>query len=227
MKTIKTSTLSFSYKEPLKGPAKKTVFYFSLSADNSLNLSPFCHPVNILLQQGVRVVSVTLPCHEENARPYNIQELWGREKELLIKFLQDLKTGIKELTKEFATPFGVMGLSRGSLIALHLLADIKEISAAVCFAPLLTLKDTNELSTTDLIPKLASKKVHFFVGDMDTLIGTENVKHFSSALRSFCHRHNTHDTNIQTKISPSIGRFGHGTSDANFEEGALWLSVNL
>lgn len=223
MKSIKTKKLTFYYKEPENQPPVHTVFFFSLSAQDSLTLPPFCHPVDTLIKNGIRVVSVTLPGHENNARPYGIQEIWLKEKEELKQFLTDLTEGIKELSSKFPPPYGAMGISRGSFIALLMAAELKEITTITCFAPLLYLKGEKELSATEKTQALASKKIHFFVGDADTLIGTNNVVTFCQKLSAISLKEGA----IKIKISPSIGRHGHGTSDTIFTEGALWLASNL
>ena len=115
-----------------------------------------------------------------------------------------------------------MGISRGCLISLHIASALSEITSIVCFAPLLSLKTSNKLSTDQLMTSLADKNIHFFVGHNDSLIGTNNVIEFNKNLIEACQTHKI-NPNIQTKISPSIGRYGHGTTDNIFHEGALWL----
>jgi dienelactone hydrolase len=223
LKTIETKKLTFYYKEPENQAIKHTVFFFSLSAEDSLTLAPFCRPVDTLIENGVRVVSVTLPGHENNARPYGIQEIWLKEKETLKTFLKDLKEGIVELTKHFPPPYGAMGISRGAFIALLMATQLKEITAITCFAPLLYLKGEKDLSVLKKIPELTSKKIHFFVGDTDTLIGTKNVIKLHHDLQEISQDKEA----FEIKISPAIGRYGHGTSDDIFKEGALWLAKSL
>lgn len=223
MKTIETKKLTFYYREPKNTPAKKTVFFFSLSAQDSLTLSPFCHPVETLLENGVRVISVTLPNHENGARPYGIQKIWLEEKETLKTFLQDLAESIEELKQHFSPPFGAMGISRGSFIALFMASLLKDITTITCFAPLLYLKGEEDLSILEKLPLLVDKKIYFLVGDQDTLIGTKNVIKIQKDLEALSENKNA----FQIKISPSIGRHGHGTSDEVFTEGAAWLANTL
>jgi esterase FrsA len=216
MKTLKTSHLSFLCKEPASA-AKKTVFFFSLSDQDSLSLPPFCHPVDTLLAEGARVISTTLPGHENNARPYNIQEIWQNDLLGLSSFITSLSLGIKELKHQFSPPFGVMGISRGAFIALHMCSILDEVTTAVCFAPMLSVGNSEALSLKNQLSTLANKRIHFFIGDNDLIVGTENVVSMQHSLR----------TNSEILISPSIGRGGHGTSDEIFHKGALWMIANL
>ncbi len=216
MKTLKTSHLSFLCKEPVSA-AKKTVFFFSLSDQDSLSLPPFCHPVDTLVAEGICVISTTLPGHENNARPYNIQEIWQNDLLGLSSFISHLSLGIKELKEQFPPPFGVMGISRGAFIALHMCSMLDEVTTAVCFAPMLSIGTNQELSAGNLLSKLENKKIHFFIGDNDIIVGTENVVRMQHSLQ----------TNSEILVSPSIGRGGHGTSDEIFHKGALWMIKNL
>jgi len=215
MKTLKANSLTFLIKEPQDQPALHTVFYFSLSAEDSLSLSPFCHPVDNLLKKGVRVISTTLPHHENNARPYGIQEIWEKDKHRLRQFIKQLQLSVKELKKHYPPPYGAMGLSRGAFIALHLASECTEVTTICCFAPMLSLKDDLELSLPTLDSKLLSKTIHIYIGDNDTLVNTSKVIAFG------------HKIKAKVTLYPSIGRNGHGTPDEQFEEGATWLWINL
>jgi predicted esterase len=215
MKMFSANSLTFFVKEPTDRPAKGTIFYFSLSAEDSLSLPPFCHPVDSLLKQGISVISTTLPHHEDNARPYGISELWQKDKHILKEFIERLQKSIEEIKKQYSPPFGAMGLSRGAFIALHLASECKDIYSICCFAPMLSLKDDLDLSLPTLVSKLLSKNIHIFIGDNDTLVNTSKVIAFG------------HEIEAKVTVYPSIGRSGHGTPDEQFEKGATWLSMNL
>ncbi len=215
MKTLSTNSLTFFVKEPEDRPALHTVFYFSLSAEDSLSLPPFCNPVDSLIKKGVRVISTTLPHHEDNARPYGIQELWQKDKHILKAFIKTLQKSIEEIKKHYPPPYGAMGLSRGAFIALHLSSECNDIPTICCFAPMLSLKDDLELSLPTLTPKLLSKNISIFIGDNDTLVNTSKVIAFA------------HEIGAKVTLYPSIGRGGHGTPDEQFEKGAAWLLMNL
>jgi hypothetical protein len=200
------------------------VFFFSLSAENSLTLPPFCHPVDTLLDQGVRVVSITLPSHENNKRPLHIQQLWLEQIDQIETFIENLSSGVKELTKIFPPPYGAMGISRGAFIALHLCAMLEDITSLVAFAPMLNLGEEKKLSVFSLIPKLANKKIHFFVGHKDTTIITEQVILLTN---NIIEESKWLNPNLLLKIYPSIGRNGHGTPDSIFTQGAQWMTTIL
>lgn len=213
-----------SYKTPKK-KIGKTVFFFSLSASDSLNLSPFCHPVDTLLDNGLHVISTTLPDHENNNRPYPISDIWGGKTNTIEQFLNDLQTSILEISSIFPPPYGAMGISRGGFIALHLASMMKEISSVCCFSPMLSVKE--KLSIFPIKKHLTTKKIHFFVGHNDTLINTKDVINLSHEITSLAQEKKQHNVNIQTTIFPSIGRHGHGTPDPIFQQGAQWITNNL
>lgn len=221
VKEIKCDQITFHVKEPKTSPTK-TALFFALSAHDSLNLPPFCHPVDSLLKMGVRVVSVTLPNHENNERDYGIQEIWKKDKPRLRKFLEDLSQGVHKLTEIFPPPYGALGISRGGFISLHLAARCKDVTTVVGFAPMLSLNEEDEFCVDRLVSDLKGKKIHFYVGDDDKIIGTENVIKLKKALSE-----NDKDGTIELSISPSIGRGGHGTSDPIFNEGVQWLMNQL
>jgi|GEM_PF-6077957 len=216
IQTYKTSTLTFLAKQPPL-PFSKTVFYFSLSGEDSLLLPPFCTPVDILVDQSFQVISTTLPHHEHNARPYHIRELWEKDVAHIEMFIQALAQGIKELTSYFPPPYGVMGLSRGAFIALWIASMVKEVTTAVCFAPMLELNNEGKLSIKERTSLLKNKKIHFFIGDNDSLVGTDRVISL----------HNELSSHSKLEIYPSIGRMGHGTPHEMFNQGALWMIKNL
>ena len=213
---LKTEFITFHIKEP-PGGAKKTALFFALSASDSLNLPPFCHPVHTLLENGFRVISVTLPNHENNEREYNIQEIWKKNKDALRSFIKRLTAGVEELEKHFPPPYIALGISRGGFVALHLAAACKLVSTVVGFAPMVTLGDDDEFVVEKLCDKLKDKKISLFIGDNDTAVGTQMV----SRLKSKLFEKNSSGI-FKLKVSPSIGRRGHGTSDQIFTEGTLW-----
>ena len=213
MREIQTSTLRFLVREPAETKAHTTIFFFALSAEDTLTLPPFCHPANTLVEEGARVISTTLPDHEHNARPYGIQAIWEKKIPALTAFIEDLCTGIKEVIAEFDGPFGAMGISRGAFIAMHVASRISAIEKVCAFAPMLKVGGTNALAIDSIKASLQNTKIFFFVGDNDTLIHTKKVEEL----------HHYLEKKSLLKVSPSIGRHGHGTSDENFTQGAHWI----
>lgn len=228
MKEIKTATLTFKCLGPdLHIQGVKTVFYFSLSAEDSLSTSPFSNPAKMLEQKGLRVLSPTLPFHEENKRPNSIKAVWGENKDALIAFLADLEIAIDELTPSFSGHLGVAGLSRGAFIATHIGSRMPQISSILGFAPLTHLYSTQELDIIHLAPKLIHKKIRYFIGHNDTLVGTQNAIDAVSAFINAAQKVKIANPPMGIDIKPSVGREGHGTLDYVFEEGTEWLIKNL
>jgi len=222
VKDLKTHSLTFLVREPKEVKATKTVFFFALSAKDSLFLPPFCHPVDTLLKMGVRVISTTLPFHENNEREYGIDTIWHEGKERLSTFLDHLVKSIDEIKEKYPGPFGAMGISRGGFISLHLAARCPDIKAVCAFAPMLKVKDLEEFDLFNKTEDLKETNIALFVGHNDIAIGTEQVIQLQKELLE----KNKHGK-IVTKISPSIGHRGHGTSDPIFHEGVMWAINQL
>lgn len=219
MKRIDESS-PFYYVGEEKSPF--TVLYLSLSAEDSLLTSPFCHPVNMLVAEGVKVLSVTLPDHEGNAKPQNIQELWSSKWDIIATFIEKTVLEIQKL------PFpinAVMGLSRGAFIGSYLAAQIPSITHILGFAPMTSL--LHHLSILSLKEDLATKTIRFFIGHNDTRVHTSEVVTVIKGLIDEALRQKIVFPPIDLVMKPSVGFKGHGTLDPVFNEGVSWLLNNL
>lgn len=216
---------------PLSEGPKPAIFYFAIGAHDSLSLDPFSQPVEALSGEDVRIFSITLPYHEQGLDPYKAIELWAKNIDVLVKFLDDATSAIKRLLAEnilIAGKIGLMGLSRGGLIAMHLAARIKEISAICGFAPVTRLSVLSEFESgfadkyepKHLIESLCHRKIRFYIGNRDTRVCTRSCFEWIEAA---CEKSDSSSPSIELIISPSIGRNGHGTPKENFEAGARWL----
>ena len=64
---------------PLSEGALPAVFYFSLSAKESLGLDPFNQPAVYLTQFPLRVFSISLPYHNAHFSPKEALSLWATQ----------------------------------------------------------------------------------------------------------------------------------------------------
>lgn len=224
MKEIKTSTLSFKCIGPsLNESGARTIIYFSLSKEDSLFTPPFCNPAKMLEKKGFRVLSPTLPFHEDNSRPNSIKSLWGENKTAIVQFLGDLEKALNELSPSLGENLGVMGLSRGAFIATHIASRMSQITSILGFAPLSHLEGTSSLDLHHLSPLLVGKKIRYYIGHNDTLVGTQNAIHAISDFIDAAKALKIENPPIDIVIKPSVGREGHGTLDYIFEDGVEWL----
>lgn len=215
------------------------VFYFVLSAEESLMLDPFNQPAQALLPFPLRIFSITIPCHEE---PYEKEEAmtYWREaalegNDLLTPFFSQVSHVVKQLFAEnIVTKCGFMGLSRGGFVALHIAALLEEIEFLSLFAPMTDLQAIVEFSDlpssfldrfspVNVAKSLAKKRVRISMGNADKRVGTKSAITFFQHLCQSAVDEGIRLPNHELHVVPSIGYRGHGTDQKQFIEGALWL----
>ena len=200
-------------------PGGDVCLYFSLSGEDSLTTPPFCNPAQILANKGFRVISATLPNHENNQRPMNIRDLWGDSPENLERFFFAMEQVIDQLN----CPIIALGLSRGAFIATHLAARCQTIHTVIGYAPLTHLEKAPHLDLIHLKEAVKEKHLHYFIGHNDTLVETSRVIQTVSEFMSSLTAKQLREAAITLTLSPSIGRDGHGTSDQTFAKGISWI----
>jgi hypothetical protein len=221
-----------------EGPTP-AVFYFALSAHDSLFLDPFNQPAVALGASKVRVFSATLPGHDTLPRASAIH-YWADQikkgNNPLDPFMDAIALYIQTLfDQNIITSCAVMGLSRGVFIAAHVAARLDLIQTILGFAPLTTLHSISEFHEVSayqwdlpsLSEKLYKKKIRCYIGNRDTRVGTENCFNWLTQLANLAYEKGIRSPPIELSITPSIGKDGHGTSLENFQAGAQWLLDNL
>ena len=222
------------------------VFYFALSATETLLTDPFNQPVSHLKNSSLRIFSVDLPYHGKNLPATEALKCWAqafaRGEDVLGDFLLNLKESISMLLSSGSietTRIAVVGLSRGGFIASHIAAKFPEISTLLIFAPLTHLEAILEfdfLSPSPLIKNLnmsyltealSTKAVKAYIGGRDTRVGTDLCYKWIKSLIETAYEKNIKSPPIEFVLKPSIGYLGHGTSKLSFEEGAEWIIQQL
>lgn len=217
-------------------------FYFSLAGDESLTLAPYNHPVLSLQDSRLRIFSVTLPCHGEGFDKFQALSCWARgclEHSLLLeRFLEQTHETIQWLLASGAIDpehLGVGGLSRGGWVATHVAAKEKRIRFVLGFAPLTALSLHKDFAQCDpayvasldclaLVDELLHlHHLRFYIGNRDQTISTDACYRFIRTLAERAHIERKRNCLVEMTLTPSIGFEGHGTSDATFNEGALWM----
>jgi esterase FrsA len=216
------------------------VFYFALSAEDSLHLDPFNQPVNIWKEAPLRVFSLDLPSHGPGEDKLVAMESWA--------------AGLSQQPQDFFEPFfskfadaldslgdailpgalAVAGLSRGGFISAHLAARFSQISAVLGFAPATKLTElggfpaaASRYDLIGLVPALASVKLKFYIGNHDIRVGTSGAFEFCEALAKEKFSKGERSPQVEFSMYPSIGHKGHGTPPHIFREGALWLLSSI
>lgn len=243
LKSIQNAPLPISYVGPdiEEGPLP-SIFYFALSAKDSLSLDPFDQPVQVLLKHPVRVFSFDLPYHGEGMSAVDALKGWAGDMQednlLLTQYFEQVILCIRSLLlKNILIPgkIAAAGLSRGGFIASHIVAYVEEIQVLLCYAPLTQLTLAKEfafcpnaahlkqLDMTLLSPLLYMKKVRSYIGNRDIRVSTDACFQWTRSLVETAYEHNMRSPHIELFLKPSIGHQGHGTSKESFEEGAAWL----
>lgn len=240
LKSYYTQTgFEIRYKGPDLGQGEKpAVFYFALSAKDSLCLDPFNQYPLDLMEQDVRIFSMTLPGHENDLPKEKAIEFWAKQiakgRCPLTHFFDEAKTAYTELKKfipEGQCAFA--GLSRGGFVALHLAAMIPEVKVITAFAPLIDLSCAQEFDTMNSplidtlnldqkLDKLVDKTIKIFIGNRDVRVGTEKSFQLITALANLAYEKRLRTSSFQMNLCDSIGQHGHGTSPETFHEGAMW-----
>ncbi len=238
-----SSDISLLYIGPdiQEGPLP-AVFYFALSAEDSLCLDPFNQFVTALHDLPLRVFSMTLPGHEEGRKKEMAIEYWAQEmrkgNDIFKTFInQGIKAVEYCLKKQFfdKDKLAFAGLSRGAFIASHLAAKLSYVNWILGFAPLTTLSSAlefQEMQVTDYdlekkASQLAKRQMRFYIGNADTRVHTSLCFSFVEKLVHEAKTQKVRIVPIELIIGPSIGFKGHGTSPATFQSGAMWLKKEL
>lgn len=225
---------------PLTKGACPTVLYFSLCAEESLNLDPYNQPAKVLEQNNIRIFSITLPGHGKGYDKLKAMAYWVENRVELSKFIQDAKNFILHLLeKKISTEnIATMGLSRGGFIATHV-GTLKEVKAILAFAPVTDLKALSEshnilshdqgdtLLLSDCYKDLIYKQLRYYIGNRDVRVGTKNAFQFIYNLAEYAYQQRVRSMSAELFITPSTGQFGHGTLFHIFEEGANWLKKQI
>ena len=134
---------------------------------------------------------------------------------------------------------GLMGLSRGGLIASLVAEKFPEVRGIVGFAPMTALsaaKEFKDLSDDprvqafnleNHIPSLCEQKIRFYIGNRDLRVGTDRCFRLVQLLTEQAFQNGFRSPPIEMIISPSIGHLGHGTAKEAFHDGALWLGKQM
>jgi hypothetical protein len=241
------SDLEVAYVGPhLSTGPLPALFYFSLSAKDSLLLDPFNQPVVYLSSLPMRIFSITLPGHENGLPPTKALDVWAsafaQGQNPIGDFVAKVKLVIDALLQQGAPipdKMGVAGLSRGAFVAAHAAAYIPQFRWILGFAPLTKLSPTKEfqeksshsfvesLDLVHLTGKLFDRHLRFYIGNLDTRVSTRSCFDFIEKLSETAFANQVRSPAVELIVGPSIGKDGHGTSKAVFHDGAQWIAENL
>jgi len=242
--------LSLCYLGPSleKGPLP-ALFYFSLSAQDSLLLPPFNTPVTYLkhlTHSSLRIFSLTIPGHENNLPKEKAIETWAsaikKGIDPITPYITNIGRAIEYLCTHDALSHGKLafaGLSRGAYIATLAAAKNPSCKIVLGFAPLVNLAKAKEfaalqqhplvqaLNLHHSLPALVQAKVRFYIGNRDTRVDTKEAFSCITSLAELAYSQRAKEGSFQLMIHDSIGLMGHGTPDVIFAQGAQWIQDML
>ncbi len=225
---------------PLSDGPLPAVFYFALSAHDSLHLDPFNQPVTEWKKYPMRVFSINLPAHGPNEDKMEAMGVWAEQlrkdaegyfEPFFFRFGAVLKelSGVIDLDN-----IAVAGLSRGGFIATHLAARYPIIKSVLGFAPatkLIELKgfppEASQHDLVHLIPRLTQVRLKLYIGNHDILVSTQDAFEFCRDLADHKFQSGERSPRVEFEMYPCIGHKGHGTPPNIFADGAKWLVNTL
>lgn len=242
MNTLETpfGTTLYFIGPPLKQGPLPTLFYFSLSGEESLTLAPYNTPITFLDETKLRIFSIDLPAHGEGFNKHKAIGIWAQwmeeGKHPLMDCIEEICKSIDYLfEQEIASSIATAGLSRGAFIATHVASNDPRVKGVLGLAPLTDLsyspdfariKDhphVQAMALQHLLPSLLHIPIRFSIGNQDTAVGTDTCFSFIFDLASLAHENGTRSPHVELTIHPSIGHRGHGTPRHIFESGAHWI----
>ena len=111
-----------------------------------------------------------------------------------------------------------------------------ELSFILGFAPLTRLSyakefqngpDVSHFDLEKLVSKLYNRKIRFYIGNLDTRVGTQHTFKLVSRLAEEAKNHRIRSAPIELIVGPSIGYQGHGTGPHVFQAGVDWIQSLL
>ena len=219
------------------------VFYFALTAEQSLTLSPINSPAAFLSLKKVRIFSWSLFAHDNKTDPKESMVLWARALKSNSPFVSEfIKTAQNNLSyliekkwiKEDA--IAACGLSRGGFLSTHWAASDPRIQVLVGFAPLINvhsrgvfaeLNDSSFARSLDLIhlkDKLSKTYIGYYTGNHDQSTGTMPVMELVKAISDTAYTKKIRSPQTHLFVYPSVGHKGHGTAPHIFYSGSEFIS---
>lgn len=231
---------------PLEKGRLPAVLYFAISGEESLGIDPYNQPALFLSELGVRVFSMNLPAHGPNLNALEAIEKWAQAfregHDPISPFIDQVVFALNGLIDRgliVSEKIGLMGLSRGGLIACLAAAKFQNIRGIVGFAPMTKLSAAREFkgledqknvqahNLENHIEALCDKKIRFYIGNRDVRVGTDRCFHLVEQLSEQAYQNGLRSPPIEMIITPSIGHMGHGTGKEVFHDGASWLGKIL
>lgn len=239
--TITATGTTFSMFPPNNdGPAPTLLLLAAAGIDTILNES-YCRVGQLLHALGWTILSLDLPCHGDDHRLGEPEELDGWASrvaagENIITTFQHrvndvlnhlIATGITD-TAHIAT----VGISRGAFMAFHAAAGNAQIRAVAGLSPVTDLRALKEFAgqeSNPLVQRLAllntavalsDRAVWITIGNADERVGTANAVAFARALANTKPKSNPLAGNVELHVLPTPG---HYSFPEWHDDASIWL----
>ncbi|MFZ4772806.1 MAG: hypothetical protein ACOYK9_02305 [Chlamydiia bacterium] len=236
-------TLQVKILEPKNGISPiAQVLFFTTTATEALEVDPLCKPTKLLHEHPVRIISFDLPFHSETLSSFEGVRRWTKHIEEtghdpLEPFLEKVARWT-DSNLDPTLPVGLMGISRGAFIAAHLAYKLKKNLPLTLFAPMMHLAYPRLWEHTPpafihtyqldhLRPFLKDCPIYLSMGNNDEMVDTDKAIVFYQELIREKRLTQGRHIPIELHLFPSIGMYGHGTSDPIFHEGVQWMLHQL
>ena len=221
-----------------------TLFVFGNEISETLQGEDLNKVGRLLLKEGVRCVSLDLPCHGQETRPDEPAGLAGwaarlrNDEDPILLFTKAASAVLDHLIADGYTDrerVAACGTSRGGFAALHFAAAEPRIRCVAAFAPvtdLIALREfdgmdqharTNELALIRHADKFAGRPIWLCIGNHDERVDTDQAIAFTRAVvKSSAAEKKA--APVELHVMPSLGHSIHPTAHA---EAAAWIAERL
>lgn len=222
----------------------RTVIFLTTTAKEALEVPPLCNPANFLHDHHIRVISFDLPLHDDTIPSFDGVRRWTthieeNDEDLLAPFLKEVSEWIDQNLPPSA-PLGFMGISRGAFLAAHLANYRKNKDPLLLFSPMHDLEYPWLWKAHSKIPLfvehyrlshirsyLKDCPLFLSIGNNDERVHTHKLIHFYEQMIEEKKKDQQRNIPLELHVFPSIGMYGHGTSDNIFSLGATWMHQML
>jgi hypothetical protein len=242
---VKLSRLRYQISEPASFQSNpRTVIFFTTTAKEALEVPPLCNPSNLLQDHHIRVISFDLPLHDDTIPSFDGVKRWTshmaeNNEDILDLFLKEVSEWIDQNLPPSA-PLGFMGISRGAFLAAHLANYRGKKYPLLLFSPMHDLEYPWLWTAQSEIPLFVEKyrmshirsflkdcPVFLSIGNNDERVHTHKLIHFYEQMIEEKKKGQQRNIPLELHVFPSIGMYGHGTSDNIFSLGTTWMNQIL
>jgi dienelactone hydrolase len=231
---------SLAMLPPQPGGPAPTLLLFAWSGPDTLATEPYCRVGRLLHAQGWNVVSLDLPCHGDDRRAGEAEELAGwaarvkAGEDIVAAFQKRVNDVVGHLVMTGVTDptrIAAAGTSRGGFMAFQAAAGNPLIRAVAAFSPVTDLLALSEFAGQDENPlvkrlalvnaaeALAGRAAWSTIGNADERVGTDKAVAFAEALKNAA-AERAMAPRVTLRVLPTPG---HASLPEWHDDAALWI----